>query len=242
MTTEHGPTPSHRLLPIHETVEAIEEYGPFSTDSDLLVDLQAQGARVQQIAPGCIGMSVSAPRHGVTFTLVATEEITGGPAKTERVDGEPAEASGAGAVPDEDDLLSEERWRVLAATAGSRGVASSLSLPLTEDGRVVGSINLYGAEPATFHGHVDALAQALGAWAAGAVTNADLAFDSLEQARAAPAHLREETVLGVAAGLLATAFSCSIGEAEERLRRGALQAGISTTALAEALGAAYRGS
>jgi len=233
VTNDLPERPSH-LLPIAETVEAIEEYGPFSLDRDLLEDLRAQGERVRAIAPGCVGMSVASFQHGVTFTLVASDDGTA------VLDGGPA--AEAAPVLEEGDLLSEERWRILATTVAARGVASSLSLPITEGSLVVGSINLYGAEPATFHGHVDALAQTLGAWAAGAITNADLAFDSLERARSAPALLREETTVSVAAGVLAVAFSCSVASAEGRLRRGALRTGVPVGLLAAAITDAYRGS
>lgn len=230
------------MEPIPETVEAIDEYGPFSARSDLVEQLRDAGRRVRAVAPTCVGMSVAMLQHGVTFTLVASDETTGVLDGAQYLDGGPCvEAAETGTLLHEDDLLSEERWRVLASAAGSRGVASSLSLPVVERGLVIGSINLYGASATTFTGHVEALAEVLGAWAAGAITNADLSFDSLDRARAAPALLREETVVSIAAGVLASASASSVAAAQERLRQAALRAGVPVAVLAEAINAAFRG-
>jgi len=66
------------------------------------------------------------------------------------------------------------------------GISSTLSLPILGDGHVVGGVNLYGATSDAFDGHHEDLADACGAWAAGAVTNADLRFNSRVRAAATP--------------------------------------------------------
>ena len=101
------------------------------------------------------------------------------------------------------DLLDEERWALFARASAAAGVASTLSLPVMEQGRVVGGINLYASSSDAFSGHSVDLATALGASAVEAVTNADLAFDSRRRAEQAPARLRVQQALDVATGILA---------------------------------------
>src|ERR1700712_4790789 len=60
------------MEPIPETIEAIEEYGPFE-DVDFLADLRERARRVEQVAPDCVGLSLATRDHGVTFTLVASD-------------------------------------------------------------------------------------------------------------------------------------------------------------------------
>ena len=70
-------------------------------------------------------------------------------------------------------------------------------------GRVVGGVNLYASTPDAFDGHHDEVAEACGAWAEGAVTNADLSFSSRIRASAAPERLRDRGVVDVATGFVA---------------------------------------
>jgi hypothetical protein len=74
---------------------------------------------------------------------------------------------------------------------------------VVEDGLVVGGINLYASEPDAFSGHHDALADALGASAGGAVADGDLSFLTRRMAQQAPTLSRENRDVEVAVGLLA---------------------------------------
>ena len=72
-----------------------------------------------------------------------------------------------------------------------------------------------------------------GGWQAGAVTNADLGFETLRRAEAAPERLREQRVLDVAIGVVAARLGLTTGDAEELLARAAERAG--TTVVQAAL-------
>jgi GAF domain-containing protein len=226
------------MEPIPETVRAIEELGPFASDDDLLDQLNGMADRVTEIVPDCIGMSVASSDHGVTFTLVAPSErialldalqyLDGGPC----VDAVEQERVVAVSYPD---LTDESAWRLLNRASTQLGVASSLSLPVVTDGRVTGSINLYGASTSSFLGHHDELAGVLGAWAAGAVADADLAFATRLLAQDAPRLLRTSSTLEDAVDMVAAIAATDRDTAGQRLGLAARRAGIGPAQLAEAL-------
>lgn len=81
------------------------------------------------------------------------------------------------------DLLDEGRWSRFAEGSAAAGVGSTLSLSvLDRAGQLIGSINLHASTVGAFTGLHDALAEALGASAAGAIANADMAFTSRDRA------------------------------------------------------------
>ena len=133
------------------------------------------------------------------------------------------------------DTLTERRWLLYARTGAAKGVASSLSLPLRRDGRPTGSVNLYASAPRAFDGHHEQLATVFGAWAPGAVTNADLSFRTRLEAAAAPTRVQDRHLLDQASGWLAVALSVNVATARRRLREAAAQAGITEVQVARAV-------
>jgi GAF domain-containing protein len=227
--------------PIPETVEAIEKYGPFGVeDVDLLSHLRELSVRVTEVVPDCLGFSLASQEHGVTFTLVASgrdiavldavQYLSGGPCVS-TVEEQQLDPAGF----DHDDLLAERSWQLFGRETAAKGVRSTLTLPLVEDGLVVGSVNLYGASGQAFTGHHQALADIFDAWAPGAVTNADLSFATLREARQAPRLLREGVTFQVAVGILVAREGIAPVDAERRLRDAALRAGIGLYDLAQAV-------
>ena len=229
------------MEPIPETVEAIEKYGPFGAgDVDLLSHLREAGAQVREIVPDCVGLSLASGDHGHTFTLVvdaidmavldAVQHVSAGPCVA-TVDEEEHHPVGL----DRDDLFDEESWRLFGHATAAKGVRSTLTLPMVEDERVVGSVNLYGASGQAFTGHHEELATIFDAWAPGAVTNADLPFTTLREARRAPERLREETTVRTAVGILVAREGLDSSDAERRLRDAALRADVAVPDLAQAV-------
>ena len=107
------------------------------------------------------------------------------------------------------------------------GIASTVSLPVVEHGRAVLTIDLYASTAHAFHDRIDELVDALGIWQAGAVTNADLGFDTLRRAEAAPERLRQQRVVDVAVGLVAARMGVTTQHALELLGSAAERAGVS---------------
>jgi GAF domain-containing protein len=133
------------------------------------------------------------------------------------------------------DPLDEEQWSLFARTGAAAGVESSLSLPVLRDGVVIGGINLYAASPDAFESQVEALAQALGAEASAAVSDADLSFSSRLEAVQAPVRIRDRYDVDAALGILAARFTEPVDESRKRLRRAAAQAGVSEAVVARIL-------
>lgn len=123
----------------------------------------------------------------------------------------------------------------LRPAPAATGILSTLSLPIMTDGQVTGSINLYRGSSQAFTGHHEQLAEIFGAWAPGAVTNADLAFRTRLTAAQAPRLLRERTRIDTAVGILAATESIQIGEAAQRLTDAAQRVEVDELEVAETL-------
>jgi GAF domain-containing protein len=225
--------------PIPETISAIEQYGPFVVEDDnLLEELAQRAAQVRALVPQCVGLSLASNEDGITFTLVATSEeiavldavqyLSGGPC----VDAVKAEKVLAC---DQADLLDEEEWRVFAQATAAANVASTLTLPILRDDRVVGSVNLYASTADAFEGQHQGIADIFGAWAPGAVTNADLSFTTRETAEQAPQHLRDDIDIHAASGILAAREAIDPSHARTRLHDAAQRAGITEAQLARTI-------
>jgi GAF domain-containing protein len=223
------------MEPIPETFEALEEFGAFLYDDDLLTELGRMGHRVQEIVPDCVGLSLAYREHGVTFTLVATDEVTAALDALQYVDDGPCIAAvDEGRVLEftEGDVLDEARWQLFARATDAAAVASTLTLPIVVGEKVAGSVNLYASTPNAFDGKHQQLARTLGAWAEGAIANADLDFSTRRAAEDAPRKLFEETRIQVAVGILAASQDISPPVARERLREAARRAGVKEAAIA----------
>jgi hypothetical protein len=222
------------MEPIPETVRAIEELGPFASGGDLLEELSDMGRRVATLVPDCVGLSLVSADHGVTFTLLASDQ------QLALLDALQQQSSRSGATPPVepatgDDLLDEEAWRLLALSSAARCVLSTLTLPLREGARYSGAVSLYGASRQAFAGHHRHLAEILGAWAPGAVTNADLSFSTLREAEQAPRWLQRASTIDQAAQLVAAVHAVGVDAARARIHEAAARAGITEEQLAEAV-------
>ena len=202
------------LLP--QSKEALDEYvTPTVDDVEGLLRV-IEGWALKSV-PECVALSVTLLDDDLTFTLVDTD------ASTERPAGEaadrPREQPGF--------ALDELGWAEMARERAFAGIASTVCLPVVEAGRAVLNIDLYASTAHAFHDRIDDLVAALGAWQAGAVTNADLGFETLRRAEAAPERLRVQRHVDVAVGLVAARAGLTIDEASGLLVEAADGAGIS---------------
>ena len=223
------------MEPIPETLEALGELDPYDEEGTLLEQLQRTAALAQGLAPDLTGFSIASHQHGVTFTVVATDDevaaldgiqyLTSGPC----VD---ALGERRTMATTSEDLFSEPRWRSFAQASAAAGVRSTLTFPVVEGDEVTGTVNLYGRSDDTFDGKHKLLATVFGAWAPGAVTNADLSFSTRHRAQQAPAKLREGALIASATGILAASREIPTALAREHLEDSAARAGIPTIVLA----------
>ncbi|MDH2414467.1 GAF domain-containing protein [Nocardioides sp. CER19] len=223
------------MEPIPETLEALTELESTDDEGVRLRQLMSLGARAKDVVPDLVGVSIARVDHGLTFTLVASareiavldaiQYAAGGPC----VDGAFAQKPHAF---DTADVLDEERWRLFSEATAARAVRSTLTLPVTDGDHVIGSVNLYAASGRAFGGHYDELARIFGAWAIGAVANADLSFNTRREAEATPSRLRERHAVEEAATIIAGERDVDLEAAEEILHDSATQAGVDIVELA----------
>jgi GAF domain-containing protein len=223
--------------PIPETLEALVEVDSYLDEGTLELQLRTTADRAAQLAPGLVGVSLAFREHGLTFTLVATDEeiatldavqyVTTGPC----VDA--VELGHGIATPD--GLLSERRWQHFARASAGVGVRSTLTFPVVHGDVVVATVNLYGRADDTFTGRHQVLAGVFGAWAPGAVANADLAFTTRRAARQAPTQLQEAAIVDKATGMLASERQVTVEEARAQLQDAADRAGVPVHRIARVL-------
>ncbi|NYE36762.1 GAF domain-containing protein [Nocardioides cavernae] len=206
------------LLP--QSREALDEYVTPSID-DVEVLLRVIEGWAVRAVPDCVALSVTLLDEDLTFTLVDHEATRRAADRDTSEDG--AEAGG------DVYALDERGWAEMARERAFAGIASTVSLPVVEHGRAVLNIDLYASTASAFHDRIEGLVEALGAWQAGAVTNADLGFETLRRAEEAPERLREQRLVDVAVGLVAARMAVTTEEAAVMLRDAAARAGVSET-------------
>jgi len=227
--------------PIPETHEALlelERYG----DVDLRQDLERLTATARETTPGLVGVSIALMTDDLVLTYVASDYRIAALDGVQYADDGPClEAIREDTIisSDSDGLLDESAWQLFAQATAAAGIRSTLSMPFRRSGVVTGGVNLYGAEKQTFHGKVEVLADLFGAWAPGAVANADLSFQSRLEAVKSPERLRGQAYVDQAVGLLISARGLTPDDAEGRLQVAAARAGVAVFVLARALVEAF---
>jgi GAF domain-containing protein len=227
-----------------ETREALAEFVTLDDPDvdELLADL---GRRAQAIVPDLVGLSLGLAHEGLTFTLLASSNGVASIDAAQYADGGPCvevtEGRMDSAEIDVTDPMDEEQWRLFSLVSAASGVASSLSLPIYRDNALVGGANLYASTANAFTGRHEQLADALGARAAEAVTNADLSFSTRLDAAAAPQQMRDRIEIETATGLLAARSGKDLEVAQQLLREAAVRAGVPLALVARVLVLAHRG-
>jgi GAF domain-containing protein len=223
--------------PIPETVEAIQELSKYG-DTEVAADLLKMGQQVREVVPQTVGLSLGVIEDGLTFTLVSSDETVAALDAAQYLDGGPCVAAAheqEAVAWTSEDPLDESHWHLFAGASAAAGVGSTLSLPIMRNDRVVGGVNIYASTPDAFADRLEDLAEVCGAWAPGAVSNADLSFSTRLAAMQAPERLRGQDSVDQALGIISTAQRIDIPAAAERLREAAARAGISETQAARAI-------
>jgi hypothetical protein len=225
--------------PIPETLAALDELDIDMDDTALTGGLVATADRAREIAPGLVGASLALRQLDVTFTLVATDEEIATLDAVQYVSSGPCVDAidlGHGIATSPAGLFDESQWRDFARASAAAGVHSTLTLPVVDpDGDVVATVNLYGSSTDTFEGRHEPLAEVFGAWAPGAVRNADLSFSTRTAADEAPALLEQLALLDAATGIIAGLREITVTEARWQLEDAAQRAGVPVARLARVI-------
>jgi GAF domain-containing protein len=224
---------------VPESREALAEIIRWE-DPEIDEELLAMGRLARALVPDLVGMSLSLVSDGVTFTLVAPNSAVAALDAAQYLDGGPCvdvvSEPGQAIETNIEDLLDEGRWTMFARSSAAAGVASSLSMAVTDSqGRVTGGLNLYASTAEAFSGRHEALAAALGGSAESVITNADLGFSTLERAKQAPAALRDRARIDTAVGMLAARYHGDPDTAQARLLGAAQRANVEPAVVAAVL-------
>jgi GAF domain-containing protein len=231
------------LAPVPQSKEAFDwlaSYGNVGVEESIV----QMGHRVREIVPDCVGVSLTVADGDLTFTMMVDRPGAALLDAMQYLDGGPCVAAVEhGQLWTTQDLpTDEEMWRLFAQAEALTGVESTLSLPVMTGDEVTGGVNLYASTPNAFDGHHDEVADACGAWAQGAVTNADLSFSSRIRASATPGRLRDRGLVDVATGLVSEHEGMGLDSAAERIRQAAARAGVTTADFARFIIAAHGAS
>jgi GAF domain-containing protein len=223
--------------PLPETRAALSQLSAL-VDADLTADLDSLTEQARAVVPQLVGVSLAVLREGLTFTFVSTDHDIAVLDAVQCLDGGPcvqAAKENREVTFEGSDVLDEEAWVMFARAGAVAGIRATLSMPITEDGHVVGSVNLYASGEYAFDGHREALAEVFGAWAGGAVANADLDFTTRQQAVKAPTTLQTNARIANAVGVIIAIQGVSAAEGRDRLEAAATLAGVPTLTIAEAI-------
>jgi GAF domain-containing protein len=216
------------LAPVAHTRDAFDWFSSAGNDEveQSMVDMSA---RVRAIAPECVALSLTVADGGLTFTLVADRPGVGLLDAMQYLDGGPCVSSVANhRIETTSDLPTDEgQWQLFAQAEAITGISSTLSLPVMRGGQTVGGVNLYGSTNDCFDGRHEPLAEACGAWAEGAITNADLGFTSRVRAAATVERLHDLGRVDVATGIIADHQEIELALSRSRIRQAAARAGVS---------------
>lgn len=226
-----------RVEPLPETNAALAELSALG-DTDLASDLRGLIEQARSVVPELVGVSIAALQEGLTFTFVASHAdiavldalryLDGGPCMRAAKQNHVVSVQRA-------HVLDEQGWVTFARATAAASITSTLSLPITSHGSVTGSVNLYAMHPRAFDGHHQALALIFGAWAGGAVTNADLSFSTRDLAKNAPATLQAQSRMANAIGVIAERHGVDVNDAQRRLHTAADLAGVPPEVIAQAV-------
>jgi GAF domain-containing protein len=231
--SEFEPTPQSR-----EAFDWLASYGSHQVEDSM----ERMSRQVRELIPECVAMSLTVAQGELTFTMMidrpgaalldAMQYLAGGPCERAVAEG----SLQATVRPPTD----EGAWQMFAKAEAVAGIASTLSLPVMREGRTVGGVNLYASTANAFDGRHEELALICGAWAEGAVTNADLSFSSRIRASTAPIRLRDRGAVDVAIGYVAAFQNLDTQEAMRRIRDAAARADVSAADFARFILASHK--
>lgn len=222
------------MQPLPEVRAAAGRLTALTGELDVLQGLAVLSDVASTLVPSCVGVSITVVVDDEPFTVAATsEDITALDAVQYLGGGPCVRAADEGTPIDVEDVLDEGRWQLYGMAASTRGVASSLSLPLGATGRLPGAMNIYASLPHAFVGKEQMLAEVFGLPAHSYVTNADLSFLTRDLARQLPERLEDKARVDRAVELLSAQRGEAVEQARARLTAAAHRAGASLPLVAE---------
>src|SRR5579863_3896201 len=190
-------------------------------ESDLRAVLGRVAELARQTLPGMAGASVTLVESYRAYTVAFSGQLALDLDETQYQEGfgpclEVAQSAGTVTVPD---MAAETRWPAFARQALAGGVRSSLSVALPLQEAVLGALNIYATEPASFDRDVIELARTFAGYAAVAIANARLYQITAALAEDMRRAMETRAVIEQAKGILVAQQHCTPEQAFELLTR-----------------------
>jgi GAF domain-containing protein len=189
----------------HETaLELAKLAGLVLTEPDLDTALIAVTRVAVSAVPACDGASLTMRQRGVPSAPVASDPWAVELDQLQFVEqeGPCLDCLREGSVMRSPDLANDGRFPHYGPKAAARGGLSTLSLPLSADGRTVGALNLYSRQADAFDHETVALGELLAAHASLAVSAATAYYSSRDLADQMRQALDSRAVIEQAKGVL----------------------------------------
>jgi GAF domain-containing protein len=206
--------------------------------NDFLDDLVHLAVRQTPNSRAC-GLTLARSGGAVTVSCTGPLAEQADERQYQLDDGPCLQAMRDGVVVRVEDMLTESRWAGYPGLAADVGVRSSLSLPLTVDGRSRGALNLYATEPGAFDAADVAVASRWAGQAAGALSVAMRIADGDERAEQLRGGLDTRTVIGQAIGLVMAQERCTAEQAFALLKHSSQRRNVKLRDVAAGLVAAF---
>ncbi|MEH0829207.1 MULTISPECIES: GAF and ANTAR domain-containing protein [unclassified Micromonospora] len=196
--------------------EALAELGRIRLDQAGVDDvLRSVAGLARRSIPGATEVSVTLLRGSTAQSVAVTGDLALQLDEWQYAQGRGPclDASVSGDAISVPDTTAEDRWPDWAARAKDAGVGSSLSVGLPIQEAVVGTLNVYGLAPGVFDPGAQELAKTFAAYAAVALSNAQLYENAATLAEQMRAAMESRAVIEQAKGIIMGERRCSAEEA-----------------------------
>jgi GAF domain-containing protein len=206
-------------VPYDTAQELAQLSGQVLSATDLAAALTCVTVAATSIVEGCDGTSITMRDHGMPTASSAdgdwARELDR--VQVEEQEGPCLDCMREGSVMRVRDLAADGRFPSYGPRAASLGAHSTLSIPLSSDGRTVGALNLYSREPDAFGTQAVGLGTLLGAHASLALQAANAYFSSRDLAGQLQQALASRAEIEQAKGILMKERRCTADEAFQAL-------------------------
>ncbi|MEU7613720.1 GAF and ANTAR domain-containing protein [Micromonospora sp. NPDC049204] len=199
-----------------DPASAFAELGSIKlAEVDLDEVLQRVAELAKRVLPMPVEASVTLIRGGVGHTAAFTNEVAREMDERQYAQGRGPclDAAASGDVLSVPDLAHEERWPEWADRARQRGLGSSLSIGLPIQEAVVGALNVYAHTPEAFDEETVEVLETFAAYAAVALSNAQLYDSTANLARQMREAMANRAVIEQAKGIIMGERRCGPAEA-----------------------------
>ncbi|MET7820060.1 GAF and ANTAR domain-containing protein [Micromonospora zamorensis] len=199
-----------------DPANAFAELGSIKlSEVDLDEVLQRVAELAKRVLPMPVEVSVTLIRGGVGHTAAFTSEVAREMDERQYAQGRGPclDAAATGDVLSVPDLSTEDRWPEWADRGQKQGLGSSVSIGLPIQEAVVGALNVYAHTPEAFDDDTVTVLETFAAYAAVALSNAQLYDSTANLARQMREAMANRAVIEQAKGIIMAERRCGPAEA-----------------------------